>query len=131
MSQRQWTFNGEIDWLGRPIAANVWYSKHHIPKAALVKEWRDAGASLAMLNRFPRGIVFEVELQARYERNQLTDFDAMAPTAKAVVDGFIDYGLAPDDSGAYCRGLILRPSFHSKVLGDALLVTVREVLPGE
>lgn len=127
---RRWEL--EIGWLGRPVSANVWYGKHRMAKAQLVKKWREAGAEAALVAGLPRGLAgFRLVVQARYARNQLTDFDSMAPTGKAVCDGLVDYGLVPEDDPRFVHGMLLLPSFHDRQAGDALLLTVIEVTPVE
>ena len=127
----EWTF--EIDWL--PLTpANRWHTGHWSKKTELVSAWRAAAIQAARIAKLPKGLAaFTVTVQARHQTMRLTDFDAMAPTAKAVIDGLVSgprgdgYGLAPDDTPEYARSLTLLPSFCDRDKREALIVTIREV----
>lgn len=127
-----WVGRLEIDWMGRPISANAWYGKHHFPKAALVAEWNGAAIQAARIARFPKGLAgFKGAIQFRYRNGQLTDADSAAPTWKAICDGLITYGLAPDDTAEFFGGVTLLPPYFDSDLPNAVIVTITELTPEE
>lgn len=127
---RQWRL--EIDWCGRPVGANTWYGKGPFQKMRLVKEWRQWGLAAAQLAKLPKDLVgFEAEIQFRYRNGQLTDSDAGAPTWKALCDGLIDYGLAPDDTAEFFHGVKLLPPHLDPTQPHAVIVVIREVIDRE
>lgn len=115
----------EINWV--PLTpANRWYSGHWSGRAERSAEWRAAGTRAARMHNLAQtGDPFHVVVQARHKTNHLTDADAFAPAAKAIVDGLIDYGLAPDDRAEFFKGLVLLPSFLDRTQREALIVSVR------
>lgn len=122
----------EIDWLPL-VPANAWY-KDRWTKTANVKDWRAAGFQAGSLFKLPRDWQeMFVTGQARHATNQLTDFDAMAPAMKAVVDGLVlgpkklGWGVVLDDSPEYVKGLTLLPSFCDRSKRPALLVTLERL----
>jgi hypothetical protein len=83
---------------------------HWRPRAALIAEWRRAGAIYARQARLPR-IDPPVVLTAYVHRidNRRADAQNMAPTIKAVVDGIVDHGVLPDDANKYVAATIIKP----------------------
>jgi len=92
----------------------VWVSAndrgHWRPRAALVAEWRRAGAIYARKARLPRidGTVVLTALVHRID-NRRADAANMYPTIKAVIDGVVDHGVLPDDANKYVTATVIKP----------------------
>lgn len=92
---------------GKPMAANDRY-RNNAHKAQVVRKYRKRGKLLCdeLRRRNPsRVLVPPVELWVRaFPARSLTDAAAIAPAVKAILDGVVDAGFLPDDSGRYVRG---------------------------
>jgi hypothetical protein len=66
-----------------------------------------------------------VHITGHVVKERAGGYDAMNfyPTAKAIVDGLIDYGMCPDDANEFVEGPFL---FEGGKGPAALVVTVRE-----
>ena len=123
------SYTFEIDWLPL-MPGNRWHKGHWSARAKLVETWRGAGCQAGTVYRLPKGMEsFHLTVQARHKTNHLTDFDAFAPAAKAIVDGLIDYGLATDDRPEFCKGITFLPSFLDRTKREALIITIAEGEP--
>jgi len=82
---------------------------HWRPKAKLTKAWRMAGHIHARVNVLPRGLG-RVRITVHVVKPTARAYDAhnLMPTAKAVMDGFVDYGLIPDDTNKHLVGPDIR-----------------------
>lgn len=84
---------------------------HRMEVARRVKAWRNA-AYLAAVNPM-RGNGFQrpVRIVCTFHktRNGRWDVGNLYPTAKAIVDGFVDAGVIPDDSNEWVTGPDMRP----------------------
>lgn len=122
----------EIDWCGRPVSANAWYGLHFRAKADLVAEWNGHAIAAARLAKLPKNVgPVAAEIQLRYRSGQLTDPDSAAPTWKAIMDGLVTYGLIPDDTAEWFRGVTLLPPFLNRDLPHAVIVAIYRVHPDE
>lgn len=91
-------------------------------KVKKVKAWREAGADAAAAADLPTGVP-RLQVDCFVWKPIANDYDPAnwAPTAKAVLDGMIDYGLAEDDNRHFVTG----PFMHEGGKGaDALVVRV-------
>jgi hypothetical protein len=90
--------------------------------APLVKKWRRAGRAAAAAAGLPLGLA-RLQVDCFVWKPIANDYDPAnwAPTAKACLDGMIDYGLAEDDNRRFVTG----PFMHEGGKGaDALIVRV-------
>jgi hypothetical protein len=90
--------------------------------APLVKKWRRAGRAAAAAAGLPLGVA-RLQVDCFVWKPIANDYDPAnwAPTAKACLDGMIDYGLAEDDNRRFVTG----PFMHEGGKGaDALIVRV-------
>lgn len=87
--------------------------------------WRANAAAAAAAAGLPTGLG-RVHISGLVVKERAGTYDAMNfyPTAKAVVDGLIDYGLCVDDSNEFVEGPFLWPGGKG---APALVLTVREV----
>lgn len=98
---------------------------HRQQEAKITKAWREAAAEaskhIGPLNP-PVHIVAHIwkPRAGRYDPNNL------APTTKAIVDGFVDAGLVPDDSVDYVIGPDHR---HGGKGNAAIVLEIREITP--
>jgi len=82
------------------------------------RAWRDAGRIHAMSARLPKGITaVRVIATCHPVTNRRRDVGNLYPTAKAVVDGLVDYGLIVDDDDRHLIGPDMRPGM---IVGKAV-----------
>jgi hypothetical protein len=96
--------------------------RHWSDRSKKIKAWRRAGRLAAAAVDLPVGLA-RVQIDAFVIKPIQNDYDPAnwAPTAKAILDGLIDYGLAEDDNRRFVTG----PFMHEGGKGaDALIVRV-------
>lgn len=88
-------------------------------------DWRRLAAEAAASAGLPQGVA-RVNISGLVVKERAGTYDAMNfyPTAKAVVDGLIDYGLCVDDSNEYVQGPFLDPGPKGPA---ALVLTITEI----
>lgn len=88
-------------------------------------EWRRLAAVAAAEAGLPQGLA-RVRIDGLVVKERGGTYDAMNfyPTAKAVVDGFIDHGMCTDDSNEFVEGPFLLPGGKGPA---ALVLTVTEL----
>lgn len=94
MSSRSWTL--KIPAPTKLLNAND--RTHTRGKAATVKLWRDAGHVYARQAKLPQLGQARITATFHFHDKRRRDDHNYFPTVKALVDGFVDYGLLPDDS---------------------------------
>jgi len=87
--------------------------------------WRENGATAAAEAGLPQGLL-KVRIDGLVVKERQGRYDAMNfyNTAKAAVDGFVDFGLCPDDSNEFVEGPFLLPGERGAA---ALVFTIREI----
>lgn len=95
-----------------PMAAewiNLNQRLHWAPKAKRTRSWRMAGHIYARQANLPRGLG-RVQITAHVMKSTARQYDAhnLIPTAKAVIDGLVDYGLIEDDTNQFLTGPDMR-----------------------
>lgn len=104
----------------RPITTNAERAGNRWKRAEATKEWRDTFAWLARKEHIPRMRWINVTVQPFQKRGRLQDTAACNPSAKAAIDGLVDAGVVPDDSGDYVRQITFLPC----VRGDDQLTII-------
>lgn len=100
-------------------------SVHHMVRAKITKEWRQAFCELAKDAMLPSMEQIEVVVQpyllaAKYRQ----DVGACFPQTKAAIDGLVDAGVLIDDNAK----IVLKLTFLAPLYGkDALELTITEV----
>lgn len=74
----------------------------------VIKAWRDAAHLYAKSAKLPRLTAAHIFAELRFCDRIRRDEHNFYPTVKAIIDGFVDYGLLPDDSHEYLTGPDLR-----------------------
>ncbi|KQN99674.1 hypothetical protein ASF21_12770 [Arthrobacter sp. Leaf234] len=98
---------------------------HWATRAKLTRAWRSATHIRARQACLVMGLDrVSITITVTKPTNRAYDVHNLMPTAKAVVDGLIDYGLCADDSNQYVTGPDLRPSEHKAPA--QLLITITE-----
>jgi hypothetical protein len=114
-----------LEYPERPWTLNKERTLHHMQRAKLVKEWRQAFCELAQEFMVPHLEQIEVVAQpyvlnARYRQ----DVGNCFPAVKAAVDGLVDAGVLLDDNA----NVVLKLTFLVPKFGkDALEITISEV----
>jgi len=93
----------------KPLTTNAERSGNRWGRAEHTKEWRQAFALLARQNKVPPMLWIRVIAQPSQKRGRLQDTAACNPSVKAAIDGLVDAGVIPDDSGAYVRQVSFLP----------------------
>lgn len=98
---------------------------HWAKKAKLTKAWREAAHWYAKAAGLPKGLR-RVHVLVEIHKSTTRKYDAgnLAPTAKAVVDGLVDYGLVVDDDNAHLTGPDIRPGAIGPL---GLTITITEL----
>lgn len=82
---------------------------HWAPKARLTRAWRHATHIRARQAKLPKGLE-RVHITANVIKPSGRAYDVhnLLPTAKAAIDGLVDYGLIPDDTNTHLTGPDMR-----------------------
>ena len=110
--ERPWTMNNERTW-------------HWSKRASRTKETRERFGWLCLVEKVPKLEYVSVDIVPMVKnRGSLADPAAHYPSAKAAIDGIVDSGVIPDDSGEY----INRITFWSPVVSnrDGLQVIITD-----
>lgn len=99
---------------------------HWRAKAKRVQYLRFLGKCVAQANRLKRLKKARLNVYVATPR-RIGDVANWHPTVKPLLDGFIDYGLLPDDSDKYLEGPFLFRESHNCLAGH--LVFRFEVVP--
>ena len=117
-----------LSWDQKPMTENEHRTLHYRQRAVFDRTWREAFALLALEAKLPRGLA-AVTIDVTHERPNLAsmpDVAACAPSAKAAIDGLVDYGLIEDDG----PGWLTAVTFRVAVTGQhALTLRINEVTP--
>ncbi|GAA0720196.1 hypothetical protein Drose_06485 [Dactylosporangium roseum] len=131
-NRRVWTLHipAPADWLssnGRTHARNL---------GVVVKAWRDAARVYALQAKLPKGLTrVHVLARCHFTMTRVRDAGNRYPTAKACIDGLIDYGLTADDNDDFLVGPDMRPgpNVDRKAYpgGGLLVLTITELRDGD
>jgi hypothetical protein len=102
---------------------------HWTGKAPKIRQWRRAGRLAAADAGLPVGLG-RVQVDCFVVKPIANRYDPAnwAPTAKAVLDGLVDYGMVEDDNRHFVAG----PFMHEGGKGDdALIVRVTVLAPSQ
>ncbi len=78
-------------------------SGHWATRAKMTKEWREAFFILAKAAKIPKLQWIEVEVDHVNRDGRLSDPVACLPSLKAGLDGVVDSGIIPNDTGKYVK----------------------------
>lgn len=126
-----------IDHLGRPHTMNDERRAHHYTSAKVRKEWKEATIQMCRITKAPKNLDrIGLLIQPIYNKGQLPDPDASAPTAKAILDGLVTgrhkdpshegYGVVPDDSGEYVACVCLMAPIMDRSVKPGVRVTITQ-----
>lgn len=93
----------------RPLTTNAERAGNRWGRAASTKEWREAFCWLARKEKIPHMAWINVTVQPFQKRGRLQDTAACNPSAKAAIDGIVDAGVIPDDTGEFVRQITFLP----------------------
>lgn len=93
----------------RMTAINANDRLHYMRRAARVRDIRGRGRLFARSAMLPKLVRAQIDVDVA-RPTFAGDAANWHPTVKPLVDGFIDYGLLPDDRDRYLRGPFLHPS---------------------
>jgi len=109
----------------RPWTLNKERTLHHMARAKLVKEWRNAFCEAAQNAMMPHMTKVEIVAQpyvlnGRYAQDTGNCF----PAVKAAVDGLVDAGVLIDDNA----NIVVKLTFLAPIQGsDGLEISISEV----
>lgn len=104
----------------RPMTTNAERAGNRWKRAEHTKEWRQAFCWLAKKEHMPAMKWMNVTVQPFQARGRLQDTAACNPSVKAAIDGLVDAGIVPDDTGDYVRQITFLPC----VRGDDQLTII-------
>lgn len=108
---------GRVAW----INAN---SRHHwAVKAEMTRNWRTTARIAAQNAGLPKGLQrVHITVHVHKTNNRAYDAGNLAPTAKAIVDGLVDYQLIEDDNNEYLTGPDMRHGEKRDQPGITLII---------
>ena len=81
---------------------------HHMKRAGIVKLLRHAAAMAAASQDVPKLDRAHITVHVAWPDRRRRDVHNIMPTVKACVDGFVDFGVLPDDDDHHLIGPDLR-----------------------
>jgi crossover junction endodeoxyribonuclease RusA len=112
---------------------DVWINANHrlhwAVKARRTLAWRGAACLLARHAHLPHLDRARIECSLRFTDARKRDVGNLHPTAKAIVDGLVDYGLLPDDDDSHLIGPDMRRGPKSRDAFGLVVVTITELPP--
>jgi crossover junction endodeoxyribonuclease RusA len=114
-----------LEYPGRPITANAHRRLFWRERAHYDREVRGAFRLLARAARIPELERIRIVAAPTVRRGPFADPAACAPAVKAAIDGIVDAGVIPDDTGRYLVDVLFHPPVKGRL--DALVVIVEEV----
>jgi hypothetical protein len=103
-----------LDFDLKPITTNGERAGNRWVRADSTKQWRMLGALYAVRQRIPQAEWLSVVVIPHQQKGRLQDVAACNPSVKAVIDGIVDAGVIPDDSGKYVREIRFLPPDRSR-----------------
>ena len=119
---RRWTLRYEA----RPWTMNTSRGRtaHWAQEAARTRDWRTAFGLLAFAEGVPPLERVNITVHHECRTARLADCGAIAPAAKAAVDGLRDAGIIPDDDPRHVLSLTFTAPRKTGV--DALTIEIEE-----
>lgn len=105
----------------KPLNTNAERRGNRFARADHVKEWRGAFYWLTKKAKVPRMRWITITVEPSQARGRLADTAACNPSVKAAIDGIVDAGIIPDDTGDYVRMITFLPVLRGP---DQLTVTI-------
>lgn len=97
---------------------------HWAAKAKRTRIWRQAACAHAKSHHLPTfGNRVHVTITITKPTRRRYDVHNLLPTAKAVIDGLVDYGLIPDDDNAHLIGPDLRAADETGPAAITITIT--------
>jgi hypothetical protein len=106
----------------KPLTTNAERKGNRWERADHVRHWRETFGWLARKHKVPRMRWISVIAQPSQKRGRLQDTAACNPSVKAAIDGLVDAGVVPDDSGEYVRDITFLPCQRGD---DALTLIIK------
>ena len=111
----------------RPTLTNAVHNMHYRKASADRKLWRLHGEAGAIAAGIPACDAIEITCWGVYPGGRLPDPDACAPSLKGVLDGLVDAGVVPDDTGEWVKAITYLPAVKEKGVDAALHVLIEDV----
>jgi crossover junction endodeoxyribonuclease RusA len=123
---REW----RLEYEARPFTMNQVFGRlNRHDRNALVQEWREAFALLAMEAKVPPLAAIRVFAFPVLRDRRIQDVGACYPAVKSAVDGLVDAGVIPDDDPRYVTMIAMGQPLQEQPR-DALRVLIQEDLSG-
>jgi len=106
----------------KPLTTNAERAGNRWARAAHNREWREAFTWIVKKEKVPKMKWINVTAQPFQKMGRLQDTAACNPSVKAAIDGLVDAGIIPDDSGEFVRMIIFMPVIR----GDDQLTLIIE-----
>lgn len=120
------------EWKLQLVKVGPWLSMNDRPhwaeRARGTRAWRAAALWSARAARLPVGLdLVRVEIWVHKTTARKYDAGNLQPTAKAVVDGLVDYGLVPDDDNEHLIGPDMRMGAKAERPGLTVIIRAEEM----
>lgn len=109
----------------RPITLNGERTRHWSHRAKTTKEWREAFAWLAKVERIPPLGAIEVVVVPHLRDGRSQDPVACVPSFKAALDGLVDAHVIEDDSSRFVHRVTFSRPVHDG--RDCMILVVQEL----
>ena len=111
-----------LTYQAKPLTTNAERRGNRWGRAEHVKQWRQAFAWLARKEGIPPMAWISVVAQPEQARGRLQDTAACNPSVKAAIDGLVDAGVVPDDTGEHVREITFLPCMRGR---DSLTLIIK------
>jgi len=116
-----------VTYEARPWTMNADRQMHHMARAKLVREWRDAFCWLARKERIKPMHQVVIIVQPHLKGKALRDTDSVSPAAKAAIDGLVDARVLIDDGPREVVEIRYLAAIHDS--SDSLTLAIYERNP--
>ena len=111
---------------GELWTVNAERNRHWAWRSTRAKQWRSDTCWLAKAAHVPALTRARIDVQVEQAKGRLADVEAHSPAVKAAIDGIIDAGVLPDDSGEYLASVVFHAPTRSPDKIGRLILTISE-----
>jgi hypothetical protein len=112
----------------RPMLVNEETKKgSYHARAAMRREWREQFWALAVMDNIGPQPPSGVTVRHYKAKGTLPDVAACLPSVKAAIDGLVDAGLWPNDTGEWVRSVTFEAPAHDRERGDAVELVLEPI----
>ena len=114
----------ELTIAGQLWTVNAERNRHWAWRSTRAKQWRTDAFYTARAARIPPMDACTIVVRVEQAKGRLADPEAHSPPFKACLDGIVDAGVLPDDTGEYVREVTFCAPTRSADKIDKLVITI-------